>query len=154
MFRAPWVTGIEDLLPGTLSFTQLYTTGKVPLGTTGPGGLLTEAFVSAFAADPAFPARKRLRENTLLDWKPAAPVALCAGARDPTVTFDNVITAAGYFGSQGVQVTPVDVEQVPAFQPTIAAQVAAAPDLSTYHGGIVPPLCVSFAKNQFFDPRK
>jgi len=154
MFQAPWVTGIEDLLPGALGFTELYTTGKLPLATSGPGGLLTEAFVTAFSGNPDFPARKRLRENGLLDWKPAAPVALCGGSRDPTVPFKNVITATGYFGSQGVQVTPVDVEQVPAFQPAIAAQVAAAPDLSTYHGGIVPPLCVSFAKNQFFDPRK
>jgi hypothetical protein len=51
-----------------------------------------------------------------------------------------------------VQVTPIDVEQIPQFKPLIDAQVAAAPDLSTYHAGIVLPLCASVAKNQIFDP--
>ena len=39
-------------------------------------------------------------------------------------------------------------------QLVIDAQVAAAPDLSTYHGSIVPPLCASLAKSQVFDPLK
>ena len=76
------------------------------------------------------------------------------GARDPVVPFKNTATATAYFATQGVQVTPIDVEQVPQFGPTIAVQVVAAPDLSTYHGTIVPPLCLSLAKNQFFDPRR
>lgn len=152
-FQAPWVTGIENLLPGTLSFSQLITTGKLPLATTGPGGLLTDAFVAAFN-DPNAPIRRRLAQNSLLDWTPKAPMALCAGARDPVVTFQNVVWATTFFASRGVQVTPVDVEQIPAFQPVIEAQVSEAPDLSTYHGAIVPPLCMSVAKNQFFDPLK
>jgi hypothetical protein len=45
----------------------------------------------------------------------------------------------------------VDVEMVPAFKPGIDAQVAAAGGLSTYHGGIVPPLCASVARS-VFDP--
>lgn len=55
-------------------------------------------------------------ENDLLDFKPTAPTALCAGARDPVVPAKNMITAVTYFASQGVQVTPVDVEQVPQFR--------------------------------------
>lgn len=151
VFQAPWVSGITDLLPGTLGFTELYTTGKLPVAISGPGGLLTDSFVASFASpDNAF--RKRLRDNDVFEWTPKAPVLLCAGSRDPVVTFQNVTTATAAFASRGVQVTPVDVEQVPAFQPVIAQQVAAAPDLSTYHGGIVPPLCLSIVKNQLFDP--
>jgi len=154
VFQAPWVNGIESLIPGTLSRTQLILQGRLPLALTGPGGLLTDAFVSAYQANPDFPARRRAAQNDLLDWKPKAPVALCGGARDPVVPFRNTATATTYFATQGVQVTPIDVEQVPQFGPTIAVQVAAAPDLSTYHGTIVPPLCLSLAKNQFFDPRR
>ncbi|MFA7664489.1 MAG: lipase family protein [Burkholderiaceae bacterium] len=151
-FQAPWADTIEDLLPGTSSTTELITSGKLPLAIGGPGGLLTDSFLALFA-DPDSSVRRRLADNSLLDWAPKGPMMLCSGARDPVVTFANTITATGYFASRGVTVTPVDVEQVPAFQPTIAAMVAAAPDLSTYHGTIVPPLCLSVVKNQFFDPR-
>ena len=154
VFQAPWVNGIESLLPGTLGFNELFTTGKLPLALTGPGGLLTASFVSSFASDPNNAARKRTAQNNLLDWKPKAPMALCAGSRDPVVPVKNMVSAATYFASQGVQVTPIDVEQVPDFAPVIAAQVAADPGLLTYHGTIVPPLCVALAKNMVFDPRK
>ena len=76
------------------------------------------------------------------------------GSRDPVVPVKNMVSAVTYFATQGVQVTPIDVEQVPQFKPVIDAQVAAAPDLSTYHGSIVPPLCASLAKSQVFDPLK
>ncbi len=152
-FRAPWVTGIENLLPGVLNFTELYTTGKLPLATTGENGLLTDAFAASFS-DPDSPVRRRLAQNSLLDWAPKAPMTLCSGARDPVVTYQNALWAVEYFAGRGAQVGTVDVELIPAFQPSIAAQVAAAPDLSTYHGGIVPPLCLAVAKNQVFDPLK
>lgn len=154
VFQSPWVNGIESLLPGTLSTTQLIVQGKLPLALTGTGGLLTPGFVSSYKADPNFPARRRSAQQDLIDWKPKAPVMLCGGSRDPVVTFQNTITATAAFTAQGASVTPVDVEQVPQFAPAIAAQVAAAPDLSTYHGSIAPPLCISVVKNQFFDPRK
>ena len=151
-FQSPWVNGIESLIPGTLSFTELYTQGKLPLAVTGPGGLLTDSFVASFQSDPQSGARRRLVENDLLDWAPKAPTALCAGSRDPVVPFANTVAAATTFAGKGAPVTPIDVEQVPQFQLAIEAQVAAAPDLSTYHGTIVPPLCNALAKSQVFDP--
>lgn len=153
-FQAPWVTGIESLIPGTLSFEQLYTTGKLPVATSGPGGLLTNAFVAGVQGNAQFPARKRLAENSLLNWKPVAPMTLCTGSRDPVVPAANTTAAATYFGTRGAAVPRIDVETVPAFAGFISSQVAAAPDLSTYHGTIVPPLCASIAKNQVFDPLK
>ncbi|HPU53214.1 MAG TPA: lipase family protein [Burkholderiaceae bacterium] len=152
VFQAPWVNGIETLLPGTLTGTELFTQGKLPLAIRGPGGLLTDTFINRFKTDPNYPARQRAAQNDLLDFKPTARTALCAGARDPVVPAKNMVTATTYFASQGVQVTPIDVEQIPQFKPLIDAQVAAAPDLSTYHAGIVLPLCASVAKNQIFDP--
>lgn len=152
VFQSPWVVGIENLLPGPLTTSELITQGRLPLALTGSGGLLTDGFVSAFKADPNFPARRRAAQQDLIDWKPAAPVLLCGGSRDPVVTFQNTVTAARSFAAKGATVTPVDVEQAPQFAQAIAAQVQAAPDLTTYHGSIVPPLCLSVIKNQLFDP--
>ena len=150
-FQLPYATGIEGLIPGTLSTTELYMQGKLPLALTGEGGLLTEAAVTGYKASADFPARKDVAKNDLLNWKPKAHLELCGGDRDPTVPFANTTGASAYFASQDVTVPAVDVELIPAFQPAIAAQVAANPDLSTYHGTIVPPLCMSYAKNFVFE---
>jgi pimeloyl-ACP methyl ester carboxylesterase len=150
-FQLPYANGIESLIPGTLSTTELYTQGKLPVAVTGEGGLLTAATVTAYKASADFPARKNVAKNDLLNWKPVAPVQLCGGDRDPTVPFTtNATAASAYFLTQGVVVPAVDVEQIPSFQPAIAAQVAADPNLLTYHGTIVPPLCMSYAKNAVF----
>ncbi|MBW6494546.1 MAG: hypothetical protein K0B16_08320 [Burkholderiaceae bacterium] len=152
-FQLPYAAGIESLIPGTLSTTQLYTEGKLPVALTGEGGLLTAATVTAYKESADFPARKNVAKNDLLNWKPVAPVRLCGGFRDPTVPFTtNATAASAYFLTQEVEVPAVDVELVPDFQAAIAAQVATNPDLSTYHGTIVPPLCMSYSKNAVFDP--
>ncbi|MEN9315436.1 MAG: hypothetical protein RIS35_1829 [Pseudomonadota bacterium] len=149
VFRAPWVTGIESLLPGTLGFDELFTTGKLPLQLTGAGGLLTDGFVAGVQSSADFPMRRRLRENGLLNWKPAAPMTLCTGSRDPVVPAANTTAAGSYFGSRGAVVNTVDVETVPSFAPAIAAQLANDPYLLTYHGTVVPPLCAAVAKGTF-----
>lgn len=154
VFQAPWVTGIESLIPGTMGSTQLFTSGKLPLALAGPGGLLTDAFVTSYKASATFPARMRVAQNDLLNWTPKAHTQLCGGARDPTVPFANATGASAYFATQSVTVPAVDVETIPSFAPGITAQVAATPDLSTYHGTIVPPLCLSYAKSAVFDPRR
>jgi predicted esterase len=151
VFQSPWVNGIESLLPGTISFNNLFLQGKLPLALTGTGGLLTSSFVNAYKADASYPARRRVQEHDLLNFKPKAVTTLCHGSRDPTVPVANMTSAVTYFASQGATVGAVDVEQVPQFKPSIDAQVAAAGGLSTYHGGIVPPLCASVARS-VFDP--
>lgn len=150
VFQAPYATGIETLIPGTLSTTELYGLGKLPLALTGEGGLLTAEFVAAYKASADFPARKNVAKSDLLNWKPVTPVQLCGGSRDPTVPFANSTAASAYFLTQGVVVPAVDVEQIPSFQPAIAAQLAGDPNFLTYHGTIVPPLCMSYAKNAVF----
>ncbi len=149
-FQLPYATGIESLIPGTLSTTELYVQGKLPVALTGEGGLLNDLAVTAYKASADYPARKDVAKNDLLNWTPVAPVQLCGGERDPTVPFTNSTAASAYFLSQEVVVPAVDVEQIVDFQPAIAAQVAADPGLLTYHGTIVPPLCMSYAKNAVF----
>lgn len=151
VFQLPWATNIENLLPGSLSTNELFVQGKLPLALTGTGGLLTSGFVSGYKADVNHPARRRVAEHDLLNFKPRAVTTLCQGSRDPTVPVANMTSAVTYFAGQGATVGAVDVEMVPAFKPGIDAQVAAAGGLSTYHGSIVPPLCASVARS-VFDP--
>jgi predicted esterase len=151
VFQQPWAANIENLLPGATAFNDLFAQGKLPLALTGTGGLLTSGFVNIYKTDPNYPARKRVAEHDLLNFKPKAVTTLCQGSRDPTVPVANMTSAVSYFASQGATVGAVDVEQVPLFKPAIDAQVAAAGGLSTYHGGIVPPLCASVARS-VFDP--
>ena len=151
-FQLPYATGIESLIPGTLSTTELYVQGKLPVNVTGEGGLLTDAAVTGYKASADFPARKAVAKNDLLNWKPVAPIQLCGGFRDPTVSFTiNTAAASAYFLTQDVVVPAVDVEQIPSFQPVIAALEAGDPNfVLNYHGSVVPPLCMSYAKNAVF----
>jgi hypothetical protein len=76
-FRAPYVTGIESLLPGTLTFDQLIATGRLPLNL---GDLITPRAVADIGdANSGF--RRALSANSLLGWTPRAPVLLCGTPR-------------------------------------------------------------------------
>lgn len=150
VFQAPYATWIESLIPGTWDYDDIYAQNKLPLALTGTGGLLTDSFVAGYQASETFPARLDVAKNDLLNWKPKAPLTLCGGDRDPTVPFaTNTVAASIYFLTQSVTVPVVNVEQIPDFQPVIAALVGDPPDLTNYHSAIVPPLCMSYAKMLF-----
>ncbi|MEI7444032.1 MAG: lipase family protein [Burkholderiales bacterium] len=146
-FKAPYATGIESLLPGTLNFTQLYTTGKLPVNL---GDLLTARAV-ADVGDANSGFRKALAANTLLNWTPRAPVLLCAGSRDPVVLYTvNTAASAANIKARGGNVTEVDVEKVPAFATALPPANATIDQLATYHGSIVPPLCMKVVRDNLF----
>lgn len=149
-FKAPYATGIESLLPGSLSFEQLFTQGKLPLLL---GDLLTPKAVSDVTTTSSS-LRRALDANTLLGWTPRAPVLLCAGARDPVVAFQNTVTSAADITARGGRVSVVDVEQVPAFAPALPPAGATAAQLATYHGTVVPPLCLKAVRDSLFAPLK
>jgi predicted esterase len=146
LFKAPYATGIETLLPGTVGFTELFTTGRLPVLL---GDLLTPKAV-ADVTNTASGLRRALDDNTLLGWRPRAPVLLCAGSRDPVVAFANTVTSATSITSLGGTVTAVDVEQVPAFAPALPPANATAEQLANYHGGVVPPLCLKVVRDNLF----
>ncbi|MFM1992136.1 MAG: hypothetical protein RJA99_5093 [Pseudomonadota bacterium] len=146
-FKAPYATGIESLLPGSLSFTQLYTTGKLPVNL---GDLLTPKAI-ADVGDPNSGFRKALAANTLLGWTPKAPVVLCGGSRDPVVLYAvNTAVSAADIKARGGNVTEVDVEKVPQFAAALPPANATLDQLASYHGGTVPPLCMSVIRDQLF----
>ena len=140
-FRAPYATGIESLLPGSVSFEQLYATGRLPVNL---GDLLTPRAI-ADVGDANSSLRRALAANSLLGWTPRAPVMLCAGAKDPVVLYTvNTAAAAADLRARGANVTEVDVERVPELAPVLATLTPA-----TYHGGVIVP-CLKMVRDGLF----
>ena len=147
-FKAPYATGIESLLPGSVSFTELYTNGKLPVNL---GDLLTEQAKAAVDnANSGF--RKALAANSLIGgWTPRAPVLLCGGGRDPVVLYlVNTTAALNDLKSRGATVSAVDVESIPEFAPALPGANPTADQMAAYHGTTVPPLCMTVVRNRLF----
>lgn len=172
--QSPYAATLEGLLPSTSSVTDLMAAGKLPADPTftalwGTGGLLTDAFRSAY---PTSNFRAALQRNTLLDWTPVAPVALCGGANDPTVFWSvNAPVAQAAFASRGKTVPAWNLEAPPATTDATypvyaafaqsksstaqAAVSAGASDggasavQSAYHGSLVPPFCTTLVRGYF-----
>jgi hypothetical protein len=155
MYNSAFATGIETLLPGTLTTTELFTTGKLPAtflfeGTApsaqfapffGTPALIKTSYRQAVLADaaanptnPQHPLRQAAYKNDLLsqNWTPAQPMLLCGGNADPTVFYAvNTQGAQAYFTGKGLPtqaVTVVDVDSTPssAVDPFAAAKVGFA----------------------------
>jgi hypothetical protein len=148
VYESAYATGIETLMPGSLTFNQLFTTGKLPTKLFASGPLVTgdpsldalfasgvgtpnlikQSYRQAVATNPANPAWVAAAKNDLLNWTPARPLAMCYGAQDPTVFGSNTTDAARYFaikGAQGVFKT-LDLEDAVSVGPQLAGAFAAA----------------------------
>ena len=148
VYEAPYATGIETLLPGALTFTQLFTTGKLPTKLFASGPLVTpdpslnalfangigvpnlikQSYRQAALASASHPLFVAAAKNDLLTWTPTRPVAMCLGAQDPTVFGSNTSDAAAYFASKGASslVRVFDLESAATVGPTLAGAFAQA----------------------------
>lgn len=126
------------------------------------------------AATPANPLRQAAKRNDLRDWVPTAPLLLCGGNGDPTVFWLNTQLMQNYWlthtpAANTVAVLDVD-SQASANDPyrsikadfalakllvaaTAVAQGAtdggAQAVLEAYHSTLVPPFCLSAARDFF-----
>lgn len=140
-FKAPYATGIESLLPGTLSFEELYTTGKLPVAL---GDLLTPKAIADIGTAGSG-VSKALAANSLLGWTPKAPVLLCGGSKDPVVLYQvNTAASVADMKSRGANANAVDVETVPQLAGYLSTLT-----LETYHGGVIVP-CMGIVRDQLF----
>lgn len=167
VYQSPYDLSAEGLFPSTKPPTQLVAEGKLPndggtfMQLFGPGGLLTDSFRAAY---PTSTFRQALQTNTLLGWKPRAPMALCGGAQDPMVFFFDTTDAQADFASRGVAVPAYDLEAratLPAgvtgdtlfggFQQAKANTAAggASAVIAAYHGTLVPPFCNALVRGHF-----
>lgn len=164
VFKAPYVTGIESLLPSpTLTYTTLVTTGKLP-GANGetPTQARDALFQAAYINDVQTNNNNGLYvdalKNDLTGWNPTAKTLLCGGAGDPTVSpavHLNVYKAA--LDARGIKtVSTVDVDsQVQAAYgpggkaPTDPTSAAFSTYYGNYHGTYEPPFCHFSARALF-----
>jgi acetyl esterase/lipase len=150
VFQLPWANTVEGLLPGSREPNALVSTGLMPTNLQGPGGLLTDAWVTDFLSNPSN--RVRLRENETIAWTPKIAMALCGSSLDPAVAFENTLTAAASFRDRGVPTTVVDVENDPEYRSFIDSRTGNGPlTEGGYHGEVVQTACLSYARLHVFD---
>jgi poly(3-hydroxybutyrate) depolymerase len=125
-------------------------------------------------ANPQNGLRQDFKTNDLRTWAPVAPVLLCAGSSDPTVFYLNTQLILNYWATSApnAPVTLLDIDSAVTANDPYAGlknEFAAAKDLviataiaggatdggalavlQDYHAGLVPPFCLSAAKD-FFD---
>jgi hypothetical protein len=130
------------------SLTRLIGSGGAPDGQDAVlrvGGLLGTGLLEWLAGRDLL--RDVLESNSVIGWRPIAPVMLCGGARDTVVPFANTLRTAEDFASRGASPIVVDVEQVPAWRPLLPPAGAGLAELSSYHAGYVPPLCFAAVRD-------
>ncbi len=154
--------------------TNAYRLSYLQDATANPDGGFPTATTGVPASAPGNALRQDLKSNDLRNWKPSAPVLLCAGDSDPTVFYFNTQLMQSYWAanSPGSPVTVLDVDSSASsndpyadekngFAAAKAAAAAAAvvggasdggamAVLQDYHATLVPPFCL-FAVKSFFD---
>jgi pimeloyl-ACP methyl ester carboxylesterase len=140
-YKAPYATGIEDLLPGTRSFEELFTSEKLP---PDLGDLVTNAAVTAIG-DVNSNIRKALAANDLITgWTPKAPLMMCGGSGDPVVFYaENTTAALAAFGGATPTRFAVDVNDV-----MVGASIP--PFSANYHGAVMP-VCLKAVRDTLFN---
>jgi hypothetical protein len=114
------------------------------------GGLLSTGALDLLRERDSL--REVLTINSVIGWRPAAPVMLCGGARDPVVPFANTTRALADFTARGATVVALDVEQEPAYRPLLPAAGVPITDLGSYHQGDVPPPCFQAVRDRLLAP--
>lgn len=157
-YNAPYDATAETLFPTDTALDTLVAQGKLPVDTKtvwdpAAGALLRDSFRTAYATSNF---RRALQLNTLLDWTPQQPMALCGGALDPVVFFDiNTPPAQAAFAARGVQVPAFNLEDRSSLPEGAAADAIAQSFVAkkagggNYHAGLVAPHCIALAKEFF-----
>ncbi len=164
-YQAAYAGSAATLLPTDTSVEQLLMTGQLPADPTfrllfGTGGLLNESYRAQFnVANNGFKAAAT--RNTVLDWKPASPMALCYSSLDPTVFGFNTTDAQAYFAlQQGVLVPALNLRDVAGAAPLgVGAQTLAGAFGLTFDATNIvtvgsehsnaAPFCAAFARGFF-----
>jgi hypothetical protein len=96
VYKQPYDTLIPKLFDGTHNINQI--DKQLP---SIPGDMIVDSFVKRYKAEVNFPLKLALKENSLCDWKPDAPVQLCYCDSDEQVTCKNSFAAYNGMKSKG-----------------------------------------------------
>lgn len=172
VYQSPYDASAETLLPTDTPLADLEAAGKRPAdgpdyrALFGTGGLLTDAFKAGY---PTSGFRQALQKNSLIDWTPHHPVALCGGANDPTVFFLNTTGASSAWLAKGAVVVTYNLENASSIPADLRSPIAggfaqakastaaeagggtagAAAISLKYHGTLVPPFCNAVVRSFF-----
>ena len=139
-FKKPYANDIDSLLPVKTYKEQKALSGKtLPLSV---GDLLQPSFFHDLASDPNSGIRQDLAANEPLPgWKPATPIHLCGGHRDPVVDYENSRIAYTFLKREGVKVTLIDLNSM----------VPPGIPFSQYHDAVFV-LCTVVERVRVLDP--
>ncbi|CAN5696325.1 hypothetical protein BH11PSE7_BH11PSE7_16450 [soil metagenome] len=157
VFKAPYATGIESLLPSpTLDYMTLVTGGKLPgingeTPTQARDLLFTSAFITDTQTNDASPLYLAGKKNDTLGWNPKSKLLLCGGAGDPTVppALHQAVMKADFDSRSLTNVSTVDVDA--SVKAVYGAYLTNAPATyyGNYHGTYEPPFCHVEARKLF-----
>ena len=99
IFRDPYAGQVSALFDGT------HTSDEVSAALPGSlDGLLWGGFIQGYLNGGEPVVEDAVRRNSLLGWKPLAPLRLYHGTADPIVPYENAVTARDSFAAAGADV--------------------------------------------------
>lgn len=113
LFVPPYDQSAIGLFPGDIGSNGAIEQGLLPaalLASEGQPFLMQPAYVDNFLLDPANGLRQDVAANDLRGWAPAGRMAMCGGAEDTVVYFENTLLARQAFATAGVPVTVYDFD--------------------------------------------
>ena len=105
IFNSPYAEMIPSLIDGTKTVDDI--DAKLSHDLTK---LFTQNFLNTFLDGTEKDFSDALRENSLIDWTPAAPIRFYHGSADQFVPYQNSIEARDYFLARGANVELVTIE--------------------------------------------
>lgn len=113
LFVPPYDRTALGIFPGTIGSNGAVEQGLLPehlLASEGQPFLMQPAWVDNFLLDPANTLRQDVVANDLRGWAPQGRMALCGGAEDTVVYFENTTLAQQSFAEAGVTVPVFDFD--------------------------------------------
>jgi predicted esterase len=96
IFNSPYAERIPNLFDGTKSTGEI--NGQL---TSNLRQLFKQSFIEGFVEGTETEVRSAFQENSLLNWKPIAPLRFYHGDADEYVPYENSVNAKNYFRSIG-----------------------------------------------------
>ncbi len=98
IYNSPYDTLIAKMFDSDLSISEMN-----DLLPPIPKQMVKDSIVNLFLNDPEYKLRKAIAANSLINWKPEAPMQLCYCAADEQVKAENAIVAYNSFKSLGAK---------------------------------------------------
>ena len=105
LFQSPYAERIPDLMDGSKSIGEAnsYLTNVIK-------DLFSEKFLTEFLGNGEIELKESFEKNSLLDWKPKAPIKLFHGDNDDEVNYNNSVIAYDNLKSNGADIELITID--------------------------------------------